>query len=182
MEYYQPRKKTMKEYFFEFNETGMSHKNIQDAIKENKHFCREQSSIKLYELTTYIADGITFFINEDEIKGLVNFTFNVDKITIKGLCVPEEYKGNGKILMDAVKSFALNNGVKQIKLTCYGDVVNFYKKQGFLIEEENDVYDSDDEDEVVTSYEMVYNILSKGRKRRRTKRKNKRRIKSKKTK
>ena len=180
MEYYHSGKKSFQKYEFLYEKTGMSYKNIQDMIKENKHFCREQSSIKLYELITYVADGISFFIHEEELKGLVNFTINADKITIKGLCVPQEYKGNGKILIDAVKTFALQNGITQIKLTCYGDVFNFYLKQGFAIEEENEVYDSDDED-VETSYDMIYNISSRGRLRRRTKRKSKRRIKSKKS-
>lgn len=176
MEYYHSGKKSYQKYKFSCEKTEMSFKNIQDRIKENKRFCREESSVKLHELATYITDGITFFIHEEEIKGLVNFTVNVDKITIKGLCVPEEYRGNGKILIEAVKTFAMENNITQIKLTCYGDVFNFYLKQGFSIEEEKEVYDSDDEDGA-TSYDMIYNISSRG-KRRRTKR---RRKKSKKT-
>lgn len=172
MEYYHSGKKSYQKYEFSCEKTEMSFRNIQEKINENKRFCREESSIKLHELTTYLSDGISFFIHEEEIKGLVNFTVNVGKITIKGLCVPEEYKGNGKILIEAVKSFAMSNNITQIKLTCYGDVFNFYLKQGFAIEEENEIYDSDDED-VVTSYDMIYNITSRGGKRRRTKRRRK---------
>jgi hypothetical protein len=181
MEYYHPKIETFQKYKFSCEKTEMSFRNIQEKINENKHFCREESSIKLSDLTSYITYGISFFIHEEEIKGLVTFTVNVNKITITGLCVPEKYKGNGKILIEAVKSFAVENGITQIKLTCYGDVFNFYLKQGFNIEKRGEIYDSDDEDEVIaTSYDMIYIIPSGGRKRKQTKRK-KRRIKSKKS-
>lgn len=181
MEYYHSGKKSYRDYEFSCEQTGMSFRNIQEKINENKQFCKEESSIKRNELMTYVADGISFFIQEEEeIKGLVNFTVNVDKITIKGICVPGESKGTGKKLIEAVKSFALANNITQIKLTCYGDVFNFYLKQGFNIEESNEIYDSDEDELVATSYVMTYNISSRGRKRR-TKHKSKRINKSKKS-
>jgi GNAT superfamily N-acetyltransferase len=176
MQYYHPSKKVYSNCIYEIEKTDMNASEIIEQIKLNRVFCRDEKSINRQELSSYVSDGITFFIYDGVLKGLINFDINMGAISVRGLCVPEEYKGNGTVLINAVKSFASTNDMSRINLTSYGDVHNFYKKQGFAIEEENDTYDSDDEF-VSTSYNMVF--LSKGKRKRKTKTKHKRKLKSK---
>jgi hypothetical protein len=146
-------------------------RQLSAEILKNPNFCREETSISVSDLISYIFDGITLYIeNNGILKGVINFDINIDAINIYGLCVPIPSAGVGSILINTVKNFATVNKLKIIKLTCYGNVVDFYKRNGFAIQSQNEyIEDSDEEsdDEMVTKtkYEMIYTINYGGKKR-----------------
>ena len=110
--------------------------------------------------------NIFFTQNENKIiTGLANFDINQDRINLLGICIPRESKGNGTIIINAIKEFGRLNNKKELKLTCYGDVKKFYEKLGFEVIEQILVYNSDDEESENSEdginkirYEMVYKI------------------------
>jgi len=160
---------------------------LQSDIKRIAHFCREETSIETAELVGYLASGITLYALDparNVLKGVLNFDINGEQINILGLCAPEPSVGVGSLLLNAVKTFAEQNGMKNIALTCYGNVVDFYTspKNGFRITSQRpiSVYNSDsdsdsDEDSsapVKMKYELNYVVDFSGgkKKRRQTKR------------
>jgi hypothetical protein len=167
--------KRVKKYNIQ-NVASLGDRTIQQLTSEisrTPNFCREESSIKVSELIGYLNDGITLYtLNAGNLSGVINFDINVDKLNIMGLCAPGPSVGAGTQLINAVKIFAELNGIKNIKLTCYGDVVNFYTNNGFRIQNQGTInydsdYDSDSEDESesVIKYDMVYTVVSGGKRR-----------------
>ena len=123
---------------------------LQTDIKRITHFCREETSIETAELVSYLASGITLYALDsprNALKGVLNFDINGAQINILGLCAPEPSVGVGSLLLNAVKTFAEQNGMKNVALTCYGNVVDFYTnpKNGFRITSQRpiSVYNSD---------------------------------------
>ena len=157
---------------------------LQSDIKKIVHFCREETSIETSELTGYLASGITLYALDNTprnaLKGVLNFDINGEQINILGVCAPEPSVGVGSLLLNAVKTFAEQNGMKNIVLTCYGNVVDFYTnpKNVFRITSQRpiSVYNSDsdsdsDEDSsapVKMKYELNYVVDFAGGKRKRT--------------
>lgn len=174
---------------------------LQSDIKRIAHFCREETSIETAELVGYLASGITLYALDparNVLKGVLNFDINGEQINILGLCAPEPSVGVGSLLLNAVKTFAEQNRMKNIVLTCYGSVVDFYTnpKNGFRITSQRpiSVYnndsdsdeDSSDEDSVAPvkmKYELNYVVDFSGgkKKRRQTKRKSRKCRKSRKS-
>ena len=98
-------------------------------------FCRDETSIEVNDLKSYLGNGITLYVlNLDTLSGIINFDVNVDKVIVSGLCVPGNSSGIGTKLISTIKTFARVNRMKTINLTCYGEVVNFYTKNGFKIQ------------------------------------------------
>jgi len=135
-------------------------------------FCRDESSINVSDLISYSLNGINFYIiNDGKLNGVITFDINVDKIYIYGLCAPGPSMGIGTQLLETVKKFAKVNGIKTIKLTCYGSVVDFYTKNGFKIESQSEYRsdDSDDESEPKIKFNMIYNVTAGGKRKKGTK-------------
>lgn len=178
-------------YIFEnIQKSEKSLNDIQQEILSIPNFCREETSISVYELKSYLVNGISFYTVDTNniISGLVNFDVNQTTINILGICVPGYSQGIGTYLINAIKHFAKVNNLTRIKLTCYGELKMFYLKQGFKIIDESVVYDSDEESDndayTKTRYDMIYDMTNfiGGKKRRKTKTKsNKKRKKNKKT-
>jgi hypothetical protein len=161
----------------------MTARQISSEILRIPRFCREETSINASDLVSYLFNGIVFYIvNEDGLKGVLTFDINGDSISIYGLCSPNPSIGAGSKLMNAVKKFAELNGIKQIKLTCYGDVIDFYTKNGFIIKNKSIISkesDSQDESVPITRYDLMYITGSSGGKRRRKSRRMKKKCKRK---
>jgi len=131
-------------------------------------FCRDETSIEVNDLKSYLGNGITLYVlNLYTLSGIINFDVNVDKVIVSGLCVPGNSSGIGTKLISTVKTFARVNRMKTITLTCYGEVVNFYTKNGFKIQKQrtlsNDSDNSDDDEEEKISYDMIYDVTSGGK-------------------
>lgn len=178
-------------YNYNFINIEKSSKSIADIQKELlliPDFCREQQSISVRELKSYLVSGISFFtqntntnvINQNQITGLINFDINQTIINILGICVPGTSQGIGSFLMNNVKQFAKANNIDKIKLTCYDNLKTFYLKQGFKIIDNSTFYDSDsdfdnesdsDNESNKIRYEMEYELKDfiGGRKKRRIK-------------
>jgi hypothetical protein len=168
-----------------------SSKQLRSDMLAITNFCRDEGSITTQELSTYLDNGITVYaLNNGILSGVIVFDVNINVVNIKGLCTPSPSVGVGTLLMNTVKTFAELNKMNKIKLTCYGSVVDFYMKNGFRIQNQSQIsydsdYDSEDEGEQVTRYDMEYNVISGGkRKTRKTRktRKNKKHKKGKKSK
>lgn len=131
------------------NETNKSIEQIQYEILSNENFCHDNSFISNKELKSYIVSGISFFCEDEQgnIAGLVNFDINYDTIILMGICVPLFNKGIGSCLIKFVKKFAKLTSIKKIKLTCYGNVKDYYEKKNFNIVSSRVFYDSDDEED-----------------------------------
>ena len=145
---------------------------IQEEIRNIPNFCREEASIAVTDLIGYVGDGITlYYLDDTMVRGVINFEVNVDAVNIQGLCVVEPSGGVGSALINAVKTFAEINKMKKIKLTCYGNVVNFYARSGFRIQSQRVVKDEDDdssdEDEDVREpkirYDLAYEVIYGGK-------------------
>ena len=137
---------------YDFSDLIKSNKSISDIQKEIQSipdFCRDQQSIATNELKSYLVSGISFFTENTnkQITGLANFDINQDKLNIIGICIPTANKGNGTIIINEIKKFGILNNIKEIRLTCYGDVKNFYEKLNFVVIDQSILYNSDDEDE-----------------------------------
>jgi len=151
--------------------SDMTSQQLSSEILSNTEFCREQYSITTSDLISYLFNGINFYMSTDsKLNGVITFDINVDYINIYGLCAPGPSLGAGTQLINAVKKFAELNELKKIKLSCYGSVVDFYKKNGFIIanqstyRSEDSDDESDDESETKMRYNMVYNVIAGGRK------------------
>jgi len=141
---------------------------IQNEVRNIPNFCREEASIAVTDLIGYVGDGITLYYSEDTmVRGVINFEVNVDIVNIQGLCAVEPSAGVGTALLNSVKTFAEINKMKKIKLTCYGNVVGFYERNGFRIQSQRVVMDEDDEDEdeePKTRYDLAYEVIYGGKK------------------
>lgn len=158
--------------FINIEKSSKSINQIQKEILLIPDFCREQQSISVRELKSYLVSGISFFTqnpnldNQNQITGLINFDINQSIINILGICVPGTSQGIGSFLINNVKQFAKVNNIDKIKLTCYDNLKTFYLKQGFKItntstfydsDSDND-YDSDNESDNKIRYEMEYEL------------------------
>lgn len=154
--------------FFNLIKSVKTINDIQKEIYSIPNFCRDQQSITTSELKGYLVSGISFFTenSRQEITGLANFDINQDRINIIGICIPIANKGNGTLIINEIKQFGRLNNMKEIKLTCYGDVKNFYQKLGFVVTDQILLYNSDDEDSDNSEddigdkirYEMLYKV------------------------
>jgi hypothetical protein len=152
--------------------SDMTSQQLSSEILSTPEFCRDEESIETSDLISYLFNGIGFYmITDGKLSGVITFDINVDYINIYGLCAPGPSVGAGSQLINAVKKFAQLNGIKTIKLTCYGSVVDFYTKNGFIVasqsayrSDDSDDDDSDDESETKMRYNMVYNVTAGGRK------------------
>jgi len=156
---------------------------LREIIKSNPDFCRDEKSITRKELHGYLASGITLYaLNGEDVVGILNFDINTNSIYIYGICVPPPSSGIGTVLIDTVKTIAVNNSIREINLTCYDSgVADFYSiRNGFrIISESKAGYDSDYEDEEPkTKYEMRYVLDMTGGRIRKTRRIKTRRIKT----
>ena len=155
---------------------------LQTDIKGIMHFCREETSIETAELVSYLDSGITLYALDSPrnlLKGVLNFDINGVQINILGLCAPEPSVGVGSLLLNAVKTFAEQNDMKNIALTCYGNVVDFYThpKNGFRITRQTPISADDDSDSdsdedsdapLKMKYELNYVVDFAGGKKKRT--------------
>ena len=162
--------------FINIEKTSKSILDIQQEILLIPGFCREQKSISVRELKSYLVSGISFFTqnanananldNQNQITGLINFDINQTTINIMGICVPGTSQGIGSFLMNNVKHFAKANNIDKIKLTCYDNLKTFYLKQGFKITNTSTFYDSDSDNDSDSNnesynkirYEMEYDM------------------------
>jgi hypothetical protein len=144
--------------------TDQTRISLKNTIKNKRNFCGNENSITKTDLSYYIDNGITIFCKtkgDDEISGILNFDVNVDVLNIKGLCVGDTKQKIGSELINETKRFAKRNKCALIKLTCYGDVFNFYSKNGFEISH-NSILSADSDDSDASpkqSYEMVFNVI-----------------------
>ena len=162
---------------------------IKSEIEKDPDFCRDEESINTYDLKSYLNSGFTLYSSDlaKNLTGILNFDINEPSIYIYGLCVPNYAKGTGTQLINALKRVAEVNHLNNIKLDCYGSVVNFYLKNGFEITDKSefyeDSYNSEDEsNNAKIKYKMIYNLNVKtgigGRKKKTNKiRKNRKTIK-----
>ena len=141
---------------------------IKNEISKIPGFCGNEDSISLFDLKSYLNGGITLYSSNSshEITGVLNFDVNEPSIYIYGLCVPSYAKGAGTQFLNALKKIGESNHLENIKLECYGSVVNFYLKNGFQIVEQSefyeDSYNSDEENNnSKTKYKMIYNLNNK---------------------
>jgi hypothetical protein len=148
--------------FSNIEKTTKTISELQKDILAIPNFCRDEQSVSVQELKSYLVSGITFFTVDQigQITGLINFDINQNSILVLGICVPGYSQGIGSFLIFKLKQFAKDNQINQIRLTCYGDLVFFYKKQGFEVMNESILYDSDDDDdeEEKTKYTMIFNM------------------------
>lgn len=178
---------TSNKYIFNnIEQTTKSIGDIQKEILAIPNFCRDELSVSVQELKSYLVSGISFFTVDQisQITGLINFDVNQNTILVLGICVPGYSQGIGSLLIFKLKQFAKDNQINQIRLTCYGDLVFFYKKQNFEVINESILYDSDDEDDEKIKYTMIFdmNKFIGGNKRRKTKKRKTNTIKKRKTK
>lgn len=154
-------------------------KQLQDIINQTEKFCREEKSITIIHLNSSITSNIALYAKlENDVVGILTFMINVDRygnkfINFDGICSPQKYsgKGIGDKLIDTLIRIARLNSIKYINLECKGEVMNYYKKFGFVVTSEKTNYDSDEDsdDEGETSYYMRLDLSKDvgGNKRRR---------------
>lgn len=161
--------------FSNIEKSNKSISQLQKDILSIPNFCRDEHSVSVQELKSYLVSGICFFTQNEkgEITGLINFDVNQNSILVLGICVPGYSQGIGSFLIMKLKQFAKDNQINSLRLTCYGDLYLFYKKQGFEILDESILYDSDDEDnDEKIKYTMKFdmnNFIGGKKKRRKTK-------------
>jgi hypothetical protein len=144
---------------------------LKNNISSIRDFCRDEESIETKDLTGYLNAGITLYtLDNNNLSGVLNFDINGNNIYIYGLCVPGKSGGVGSAIITSVKEFAKTNNVSYIKLECYGDIFNFYTKNGFRTLSETPIIDEDEEEPTKTKYEMIFNVSVIGGKKRKTKR------------
>lgn len=138
---------------------------LKNEIISIPNFCRDEYSLEVNELKSYLNQGITIYALNDSniLVGVLNFDVNKPSVFIYGLCAPKPAIGAGTELIDVVKKFAEMNGLESIKLTCYGAVVKFYENKGFRIQNTSVIHDEDedsDEEEGKTKYDVSYTVMS----------------------
>ena len=160
------RDQTISEKLIDLDITSDHNNSLKDIIAKinsTDNFCGiNEDSITTNELKGYLGNGTSIYALDETQKliGLINININVNKIHIQGLCVPIGKIGIGSQLLRIVQTVAKNiHTVDKIDLTCYGEVNLFYQKNGFMIEREREIEDSDDDDELPKiRYDMIFNI------------------------
>ena len=138
-------------------------KSIQDIlkhIKTTKDFCGKESvknpSIDKKDLIEYLVipnNVVIYSINDNKIDGVLVFDIPNDFIKIWGICVSRQKSGIGSKLLKKVNKLALEKGIKKVKLTCYGEVNQFYKKNNYKVKELFNL--SQDSDDSIDSNESL---------------------------
>jgi len=149
--------------FIGIQESNKSISELQKIILYTPNFCRDQQSISVNELKSYIISGISFFTRNalNQITGLINFDVNATIINVLGICVPGSSQGIGSYLINLVKKFAKANNILKIKLTCYDNLKSFYIKLGFQVINQSTFYDSDEEsDDNKSRYDLIFDMAN----------------------
>lgn len=168
---------------------------VNNEIKLNPNFCRDELGIDFVHFKSLINSDISLYASIDgKIAGLLAFMFTEydDKkyIILDGLCSPIEYsgKGVGQELINTLIRIGKLFDIDYITLECKGDMLmNYYKKFGFVMTSSKvsvDSDDSDDEDDSQLYYNMRLDLskISGGKsKKRRSQKKKTRRAKRKNT-
>lgn len=153
----------------DFLEGPLTKEQIKKEIKKNRGFCGDESSITRNDLVGYIGGNTTIYNYKSGLGGVMVLgkrKKEIDYLYIYGICVPPRYKGVGKELMKIAKDIARNNDLTAIRLECYGDVNNFYLKQGYSILEEKELVNSNSNNsnnEPTIKYIMEYRLGSSPR-------------------
>ena len=123
-------------------------------IESNPQFCRDQRAISYnYFVGTLKNDSIIYIKNSDNnILGACSIELGRWMI-IYGICVPydDSIKGIGTILLDKVKCIGELIKAYSITLSAKPSVSRFYKKNGFVTDE-----DDSDEDDYHIGINMIY--------------------------
>ena len=154
----------------DFEEGPLTKEQIKKEIKKNREFCGDESSITRNDLAGYISGNTTIYNYKSGLGGVMVLgkrKKEIDYLYIYGICVPPRYKGVGKQLMKIAKDIARNNDLTEIRLECYGDVNEFYLKQGYSILEEKELVNSNNSNnsnnEPMIKYVMEYRLGSSPR-------------------
>jgi len=134
-------------------------------IESNPQFCRDQRAISYnYFVGTLKNDSIIYIKNSDNnILGACSIELGRWMI-IYGICVPydDSIKGIGTILLDKVKCIGELIKAYSITLSAKPSVSRFYKKNGFVTDEDDsDEDDSDEDDSDEDDYHIGINMIYK---------------------
>jgi hypothetical protein len=164
---------------------------VYDKVKSNPKFCRDEFGIDYNHLKSLINSDVSLYANiNGQVAGILSFMFTIYQgkrmILLNGLCSPDNYAGMGvgseliNTLIRVGKAFDIHF----IKLDCKGDrLMNYYKKFGFVVTSSKITYDSDDDSDDESAghpnyrMELDLSTVSGGKKRRRTFKRNSRRVK-----
>lgn len=143
-----------------FKEGPLSKEEIKKHIKANPQFCGDGSSITNADLASYLNNNTVIYHYTNKLGGVLVVGPKSKSLYIHGICVPKEFKGVGKKIMNIAKQIARENGCISIRLECYGVVHTFYEKQGYKIIEEKELNsnNSNSNDESTIKYVMEYTI------------------------
>lgn len=93
-------------------------------------------SFDINDIVKYISHTICIYlVNNGKITGICCINLINQEIIISFLCVPPKNSGNGKILLNKIKELSYKIGYT-ITLFSMPNVVLYYKKNGFEIEDE----------------------------------------------
>lgn len=156
-----------------FEEGPLTKEEIKMKLKSprNRGFCGNESSITMNDLAGYIGGNTTIYNYKGGLGGVMvvgKRKKEIEYLYIYGICVPPRYKGVGKHLMKIAKEIARNNNLSTIRLECYGDVNQFYLKQGYSILEKKEIINSNNNSnnsnyEPTIKYVMEYRLGSSPR-------------------
>ena len=143
-----------------FKEGPLSKEEIKNNIKKSHRFCGDGTSITIADLASYLNGNTVIYHYKDSLGGVMVVGPKSKSLYIHGICVPKEFKGVGKKLMSIAKQIARDNGFTSVRLECYGEVYQFYQKQGYRIVEEKELSNSNsnNESEPTIKYVMEYII------------------------
>lgn len=119
-----------------FIQGPLNKEEIKKQIKANPQFCGDGLSISTADLASYLNNNTVIYHYKDKLGGVMVVGPKSKSLYIHGICVPKEFKGVGKKLMNIAKQIARDNECASIRLECYGGVHAFYQKQGYKIIEE----------------------------------------------
>ena len=146
-------------------------------ISSNPYFCKDEKGISYEYFLQNIGKEPTIYIIDNDImdqtKNIVGalFFYTGLFIGIYGICVPtKSEKKYGTLLINKLKTIGYKLGAKGINLSTEKINVEFYKKNGFQI---------DDSNPVSTTINMTYYITSGGNKLTKNKRRKLKNIKQK---
>lgn len=135
---------------------------LYQQISLNPYFCRDQKGISYDYFLQNIGKNPTLYIVDNDItepnKNIVGalFFYNDLFIGIYGICVPtKSEKKYGTLLINKLKTIGYKLGAKGITLSTEKINVEFYKKNGFQI---------DDSNSLSSIINMTYYITSGGNK------------------
>lgn len=149
-------------------EGDKSLKDIENIVKSDPTFCRDEESISVKHLVTSINSNNVLYATLDEtVAGVLLFMFNTEDgrkiIYFDGICSPSRYSGTGvgQALINTLIKIGKTNDIKYIKLECKGKIMNYYRnKFGFKVFNERRSYDSDnsDDEDAEPYYDMILDL------------------------